>query len=78
MNKLLAPASEAITFGTGGGKFDSTKSFGMTSDILGVVEAYVLDRSPFATCMGHTTTIRRQPFIWDHRDIGSLPWFCTN
>jgi len=78
LNKLLAPASEAIAFGTGPGNLDSSKSLDMTSNVFGVLEAYLHDHSPFATCMEHTVTQLKQPFIWHHRDTNSLPWFCTS
>ena len=75
LRQLEGAASEAVTFNTGGGDRDSTKSIGITSNVLGKTEAFKLESAPFAVAMGIAVMERKQPFIWQHVD---KPFYCTD
>ena len=75
IRKLEANATEGISFVTGGGDRESSKSLGISSSLLGNAEAYKLKDAPFAAALGLIVENCKFPFIWIPAD---KPYFCTN
>lgn len=75
VDQVTGPTSQAVTFNTGGGPQHCSRSLGLTSNLLGKTEAYVLDASPTAFSMGQIVNEQCHPLVWEP---GKLPYHVTD
>ena len=74
IHQFTQDATTPINFFTGGGERLADKSVGLTSGVMGRVEGYLLEDSPFAVSMGQVVQMGR-PFVWLP---GELPFHVTD
>ena len=74
-DKATRPASQHITFETGGGEQPSAKSVSISGGLIHGQEAYVLPHCPFAVSLGDLINRQNYAFVWMP---GALPFLVNN